>query len=136
MKFLSALVCLCTGAVLYAPFIPASAAAPVEVSTCELIDQGSAFDSRLVAVKAQIHTDLIHFVRLASAACPEKLIEMYFTEDAINRPCSDTDFGRSVECPLNGVGYIIVATFIGIYHESKRTLEVKEMRGMTRSPRR
>lgn len=107
-----------------------------EVSTCQLIDHGSAFDGKRVAVKAHINTDMVHFVHLASTGCSQKQVSMYFAEDSTTKPCKD------LECPLNGVDYLIEATFVGIYHAKQLTqrsklptLEVKEMQGMTRTLR-
>jgi hypothetical protein len=106
-----------------------------ELSTCELIDSGSTLDGQLVAVKAHINTDGMHFTNLESEGCRRKQIAMYFAEDATTRPCGDSEFAKTVECPLNGSDYLIEATFVGVYHAAKPTLEVKELQGMKRTPR-
>lgn len=122
---------------LLAPTLCSAKMDAAEVSTCELIDSGSTFDGQLVAVKAHINTDGMHFTNLESTGCSQKQISMYFAEDSNFNPC------RDAECPLNAEDYLIEATFVGIYHakeltrHSKRpTLEVKETQGMTRTPQR
>lgn len=122
---------------LLAPALCSAKMDAAAVSTCELIDSGSTFDGQLVAVKAHINTDVMHFTHLESAGCSQKQISMYFAEDSNFKPC------RDAECPLNGEDYLIEATFVGVYHATKLslqaklpTLEVKEVQDMTRTPRR
>ena len=67
---------------LLAPLLCSAKMDATEVSTCELIDSGSTFDGQLVAVKAHINTDLMHFMNLQSAACSEKPVSVYFAEDS------------------------------------------------------
>ena len=121
---------------LLAPALCSAKMDATEVSTCELIDSGSTFDGQLVTVKAHINTDGMHFINLESTGCSQKQISMYFAEDSNFKPC------RDAECPLNGEDYLIEATFVGIYHAkqltrhlNRPTLEVKEVQGMTRTPR-
>jgi hypothetical protein len=121
---------------LLAPSLSSAKMDATAVTTCELIDSGSTFDGQLVAVEAHINTDVMHFIHLESTGCSQKQISMYFAEDSNFRPC------RDAECPLNGVDYLIEATFVGIYHAKQLTqhselptLEVKEVQGMTRTPR-
>jgi hypothetical protein len=128
-------ICVLVGALLFASAACRAEIEPTEISTCDLIDSQSDFDGQLVAVKARVSTDLVHYARLVSRGCHRKPVALYFAEDSAFNPCGDSAFARTVECPLNGVDYLIVATFVGIYHSGKSALEVQEIKDMKRTRR-
>jgi hypothetical protein len=107
---------------------------PIRVSTCELRDQRVEYDRKIVEVRAVMVTDMMHYLGLQSAGCSQKPIEMFFDDNAINRPCGDSEFAKTVECPIDAHSWRIEATFVGEFRAEDAKLRVTAMTDILRTP--
>jgi hypothetical protein len=107
---------------------------PISVSTCQLNKSGDLFTGKRVMVRAVVLTDMMHFQHIETPGCSGKVVSMYFADDAVNHPCGDSDFAKTVECPLmDAISWRIEATFIGEYDGAKNSLRVTEMKDISRT---
>jgi hypothetical protein len=125
--------CLVLLVVLLSAACADESATPIRTSTCELRDRGAAFDHKLVEVRGTISTDLMHFWLIESAGCSNKMIQMHFAENAVNDPCGESAFAKTVECPIDAQSWRVEATFIGEFHAAENELSISEMKDILRT---